>query len=80
MNKVSGRLSGSRASHRAQSPLVSTKGFDPGREVEVDLAARQIALDADFLTVAPKAMVSANRDLIVEAREHLNDALARIGA
>ena len=63
------------------SPSVSTKGFDPGEaEVAVDLAARQIAIDADFLTVAPKQLVRANRGLIEEARERLNDALARIGA
>ena len=27
-----GGISGSRASHRAKSTFVSTKGFDPGRE------------------------------------------------
>ena len=49
-------------------------------EVAVDLAARDLCRDADFLTVAPKALVASNKDLIVEARERLNDALARIGA
>lgn len=48
-------------------------------EIEVDLAARQIAADADLLAVAPREFVAANRDLIEEARERLNDALARIG-
>jgi len=47
-------------------------------EVAVDMAAQQIALDADFLATAPKRLVEANRSLIEEARERLNDALARI--
>lgn len=49
-------------------------------EVAVDLAARQVMIDADFLTVAPKPLVERNRALIEEARERLNDALSRIAA
>lgn len=49
-------------------------------EIAVDLAARDMKRDADFLTVAPRELVKANRDLIEETRERLNDALARIAA
>lgn len=42
----SGRLSGSRASHRANSSVVSTQGFDPGRE-ELDEEARLHDLDLE---------------------------------
>jgi hypothetical protein len=71
-----GDISGSR--EPSQSALSRPVGFDPGREVEVDMAARSVARDADFLAVAPKAFVRANLDLIEEARERLNDALARV--
>jgi hypothetical protein len=47
-------------------------------EMAVDMAARDICRDADFLAVAPRPLVESNRDLIETARERLNDALARI--
>jgi hypothetical protein len=72
--------SGSCPTGQAEFHRLGALRCDPGREVEVDLAARQIALDADFLSVAPKPLVAQNRDILESARERLNDALARIGA
>lgn len=79
MDDSLGGISCSRPSGQAPAGLVAPR-VDQGREVEVDLAARQISLDADFLSVAPKPLVAQNRDILESARERLNDALARIGA
>ena len=46
--------------------------------VEGEAATYDLLRDAKYLSVAPKYVISHNRDWIVEARELLNDALAKV--
>lgn len=46
-------------------------------ELEFDQACFVIERDADFIATAPPSLIARNRPWIEEARERLNDALAK---
>jgi len=48
-------------------------------ELEFDQACFVIERDADFIACAPPELIVRNLDWILEARERLNDALAKAG-
>jgi len=46
-------------------------------DLEMEHACVELGRDADFIALAPAHLIARNRELIEEARERLNDALAK---
>lgn len=44
---------------------------------DIEHACVGLTRDADFIALAPPGLIARNRELIEEARERLNDALAK---
>lgn len=51
--------------------------FDQERALELDHASISVVRDADFIALHPPAWIARNREYLIEARERLNDALAK---
>lgn len=47
-------------------------------ELEFDQACYTVERDADFIATAPASLIARNLPWIEEARERLNDALAKV--
>ncbi len=62
-------------------PVCGEEVFACGCETDgkaVEMASVEVWREAKFLAVASKAALASNRDWIVEARDHLNEALAKL--
>jgi hypothetical protein len=53
---------------------MSRQSFD----LELEHACVELTRDADFIACATPQLIARNRELIEEARERLNDALAKV--